>query len=122
MADAISRLDKNAKATPLKTMVQQMCISMRLFTCTKQSKESHAKSVAHDKASADVDSKVQFPLELKRVAHAQKGDEALHAYIRKDAAKPERWRSIKSKVINDVEVLMYNDQIYVPASLRQEVL
>ena len=65
-------------------------------------------------------------LELKRVAHEQKEDIELRKLTTRNQKpgpdKGKRKPIIKTKVINDVEVVTYNDRIYIPSSLRKDTM
>ena len=92
-----------------------------MFTIVKRSNRQLANSVLATKESPDVDTEEQSPLELERIAHEQKEDKELRKLKEKDekpaASNAKRIPMINTKVINNVEVVTYNDQIYIPSSL-----
>ena len=121
VADAISRLDIDCKPAPYNDPKQSICYAMRLFTITKWSSRQLTKSVLANNQMPDVDTDEQFPLDLDRIAHEQTRDKELHKLSKKKNPKKGKC-NIKNKVINDVEVVTYNDKIYIPACLREEVM
>ena len=94
---------------------------MRLPTSTGQSEEALKIAVKRGKDHLNVDSEEPFPLDLKQVVHAQNGDKQLQSIV-----KGYPWQmskaEIKTKIINDVEVQMYNDRIYIHTILWENVL
>ena len=99
---------------------QQMCFPMRLFTSTERSEEALDTAVQRGKSHLDVDSEEPFPLDLERVAHEQNKDKQLQGT--KKGIPRNLKAEIKLKVINNVEVQTYNNIIYIPTSLRENVL
>ena len=97
---------------------------MRLFTKAKRSKRQLAQSVTRGETAPDVNSEEQFPLDLERLAQEQKEDKELQKLLKKDKVQASKGKveMVKEEVINDVEVLTYNKKIYVPSSLRKDVL
>ena len=99
---------------------------MRLFTIVKRSNCQLANSVLATKESPDVDTEEQFPLELERIAHEQNEDKELRKLKEKDKkptpSNTKHIPMINTKVINDVEVVTYNDRIYIPSSLWKDTM